>query len=716
MTAKVLIVEDSLTVRMDLAETFSRSGFAAFPCATAREARELIAQRGMDIILLDVRLPDADGIDVLCGWRREGNTTPVLMLTSEAAIGERLRECGVNADEFVPKPYDSVALVNVVRRILSQRSGVANEFIVDQSTANDPAVLIIDDSLTYRQELSAALASAGFKPVMAASGEDGLRILEVMRPAAVLVDGVLPGMNGTSVIRHIRLDTALRAIPCLLLTSTHGVEAELEALDSGADGFVLKDGDVDVVLAKLNALLRSTDTAIKPTETRPVATKRILTVDDSPTYRRELASFFSAEGYDVLEAATGEEALALLMEQSVDCVLLDLEMPGLGGRETCKRLKESAEWRSIPVVVLTGVEGRNSLLDGLSVGADDFIQKSTEFEVLKARVRAQIRRRQIEDETRQVQERLLRSELRTAEAVAARNLAETKAALVEKLERKNEELAQLAHVREVLAEKFRVANQELERAYKQRQETQAQLIQSAKLASLGELVAGVAHEINNPLAFAISHLETARRCLTGLEPVVNPALGAHEQQQWLKANDRLREMSLGLDRIRDLILKLRTFSRLDEGERKSVSLRECIESVLVILRHRFGATTLTSDCSDVGQLDCYPSLLNQALMNLVANALDAVGENGIISIRARLVGSDCVIAIADNGPGIPAEHRERVFEPFFTTKPVGAGTGLGLSMTYAIARKHKGTLEIKDAVGGGTEVIMTIPTQPQETA
>jgi two-component system, NtrC family, sensor kinase len=711
MSANVLIVEDSLTVRMDLADTFNRSGFVAFPCATAREARELISRRCVDVILLDVMLPDADGVEVLHTWRREGNNTPVLMLSSEAAIGERMRAYGVSANEFVPKPYDTVHLINVVRRLVTERAEPAPEM----ERSAEPTVLIIDDSATYRQELSAAVSAAGFRAITATSGEDGLRMLEVIRPAAVLVDGILPGISGPSVIRRMRLDSVLRSIPCLLLTAAHGVDAELEALDSGADGFVLKDGDVELVLAKLHALLRSTDVVPATVETRALTSKRILTVDDSVTYRRALASFLSAEGYEVVEAATGEEALALLAAQPVDCVLMDLEMPGLGGRETCKRMKESPELRSVPVVVLTGVEGRNSLLDGLAMGADDFIQKSAEFEVLKARVRAQIRRRQIEDETRQVQEQLLRSELRAAEAVAARKLAETKAALVDQLEEKNRELGQLAHVREVLAEKFRVANQELERAYKQQQETQAQLIQSAKLASLGELVAGVAHEINNPLAFALSHLETARRCLRSLEPTILPGLSDGETQQWAKAENRLGEMSLGLDRIRDLILKLRTFSRLDEGERKSVSLKECIDSVLVILKHRCGETILTADCGNVDELDCYPSLLNQALMNLVANALDAVGQGGIVSVQARSSGTLCTITVTDNGPGIPAEHRERVFEPFFTTKPVGAGTGLGLSMTYAIVRKHRGSLEIRDAHGGGTEVIMTIPTHSQET-
>jgi two-component system NtrC family sensor kinase len=174
-------------------------------------------------------------------------------------------------------------------------------------------------------------------------------------------------------------------------------------------------------------------------------------------------------------------------------------------------------------------------------------------------------------------------------------------------------------------------------------------------------------------------------------------------------------MSLGLDRIRDLILRLRTFSRIDEGERKVIDVRDNIESVLTILRHRCGSEiSLTMECVDVPDLDCYPSLLNQAIMNLVANAIDAVEGEGKVSVRAYTEDVNCVIAVTDNGPGVPVNLRERVFEPFFTTKPVGQGTGLGLSMTYAIVKKHNGELEITDVPGGGACVAIRLPTRFQE--
>lgn len=707
MKPTVLVADDSLTVRMDLCETFTDAGFDAVQCANASDVSGLLATHPIDILVLDVRFPDGDGVELLSQLRTAGHTLPVMMLSTEAAVSDRVRAFKVSADEYIGKPYDRAHVIDVARRLLAKSGGnTANR---DSSIST---ILIIDDSRTYREELGAAVTAAGYRVITAPDGEEGLRMLAVHRPDAVLVDGVLPGIDGATVVRRIRLDAATHTLPCLLLTAKQEIDAELDALESGADGFVRKDGDIDIVLAKLNALLRTATARNQNADTLvPLAVKRVLTVDDSATFRDALAGFLEAEGYEVIQAETGEQALELLQVQSVDCILLDLEMPGLGGRETCRLIKATPQLRTIPVVVLTGVDDRESLLDGLSVGADDFIQKSAEFEVLKARVRAQLRRRQIEDETRRVREQALLSELRINEAIAARTLAETKAALVDQLERKNEELRRVAAVKEALAEKYQAANAELEVAYRELQSTQAQLVQSAKLASLGELVAGIAHEINNPLAFAISHLTTARRCLTAIEsdPAWQPT--ASMLPQWAKATARLDEMNLGLERIRDLILRLRTFSRIDEGERKTIDVHDNIESVLTILRHRCGSEiSLTMECVDVPELDCYPSLLNQALMNLVANAIDAVEGRGNVSVRAYVDGPHCVFSVTDDGPGVPIELRERVLEPFFTTKPVGRGTGLGLSMTYAIVKKHGGELHISDVPSGGACVEIRIPT------
>ncbi|HTA93382.1 MAG TPA: HAMP domain-containing sensor histidine kinase, partial [Polyangiaceae bacterium] len=179
---------------------------------------------------------------------------------------------------------------------------------------------------------------------------------------------------------------------------------------------------------------------------------------------------------------------------------------------------------------------------------------------------------------------------------------------------------------------------------------------------------------------------------------------------WQRASGRLAEMEGGLQRMRDLVLKLRTFSRLDEGERKTVSIRECVESLLTILGHRTkDRIEVETRYGEPDLLECYPGLLTQAIMNLVANAIDAIPEHGKIVISTGADGDAYRISIADTGTGIPDALRERILDPFFTTKPVGQGTGLGLSITYSIVRKHGGALEFGRAEGGGTEVIIRIP-------
>ena len=430
MNSTVLIVDDSLTVRMDLAEAFEAAGFRSVPCATvARGRAQLPRTTRSDVVVLDVLLPDGDGVELLgrSARRRSGRSPPVLMLSSEAEVKDRIRGLKTGADEYVGKPYDAGYVVAKARELMRRHAGRRHR-------RRDTA-LVIDDSATFRQSLPPALEAAGYAVLTAASGDEGLRLAAARRPDAIVVDGVLPGIDGATVIRRIRLDAALRGVPCLLLTASEEGSAQLRALEAGADAFVRKDEDMEIILARLGAVMR------RPADGRPDRHRQPARAAQDSGGRRQ-PDLPARAGRGAARRglrrdrsrAPGEEALELLAVQPVDCILLDLMMPGIGGTEACLRIKAAPGVRDIPLIMLTALDDREAMLEGLGAGADDYISKSSEFEVLKARVRAQIRRKQFEDENRRIREELLRRELEAAKERSARELAETRAALVEELE------------------------------------------------------------------------------------------------------------------------------------------------------------------------------------------------------------------------------------------------------------------------------------------
>ncbi len=435
MKLRVLIVDDSLTVRMDLSEAFENAGFEVTPCSTLQDSRTALIGDSFALIVLDVLLPDGDGIKFLQELKANPKTAtiPVMLLSTEAQVRDRVRGLNTGADEYIGKPYDSGYVVARARELIRLQQPSATE---DRAT-----VLVIDDSATFQNEMREALEAAGYHVTTSSTGEEGLHAAVSQRPAAVIVDHGLPGIDGATVVRRMRDDAVLRRTPCLLLTGSDDRTQELRALEAGADGFVRKDEDLSVVLLRLAAVLRSASTpSALDSQPSVLGPKRVLAVDDSSTYLEELASQMRVEGYDVVLARSGEEALELATVQRVDCILLDLVMPGLSGHETCRRIKTSLALREIPLLMLTGVEDRQAMIEAINSGADDYIPKSSDFDVVKARVRAALRRKQFEDENRNVREQLLRKELAASEARAQRELAEARAALLGQLQQSKDRL------------------------------------------------------------------------------------------------------------------------------------------------------------------------------------------------------------------------------------------------------------------------------------
>jgi two-component system, NtrC family, sensor kinase len=640
VTDTVLVVDDSLTVRMNLIDILEAAGLVTSACATVAEARARLEAERFSLVILDVLLPDGDGVALLQEIRAmpQGAETAVMMLSTEAEVRDRIRGLTTGADEYVGKPYDPAYVVARARDLIGHNTPPTQE-----------SVLVIDDSLTFRETLKAALEAAGYAVLLAGTGEEGLKLAGDRRPTALVVDGELPGIDGATVIRRVRLDGALRRLPCLLLTASEDRGAEIRALDAGADAFVRKGQDTDVVLARLSAMLRSAGTRLAEQGLSSLhGTKKVLAVDDSETYLQALAGNLRAEGYEVVLARSGEEALELLAIEPVDCVLLDMIMPGIGGRETCRRVKSVPVMRDIPIVILTALEDRAAMIEGLGAGADDYIAKSSDFDLLRARLQAQIRRKQFEDENRLIREELLRKELEATEARTAQAVAEARADLVEELELKNEELESFSY--------------------------------------------SVAHDLRSPLrsidGFSLALLEDYADKLD------------EEGRQYL---EYVRESAQQMAQLIDDLLTLSRVTR-SEFQREPIDLADIARRVLARLRGTTPDRVVETVVAATLPAEGDERLMTVVFENLLGNAWKFTGKCDKPRIEVGVEGDGTPIYfVRDNGAGFDMAYAGKlfgVFQRLHSTKEF-EGTGIGLATVQRVVRRHGGRIWAKGAVGQG---------------
>jgi signal transduction histidine kinase len=419
----------------------------------------------------------------------------------------------------------------------------------------------------------------------------------------------------------------------------------------------------------------------------------ILIVDDNPTNIKVLFDVLETEGCRTFIARSGEDALEKLEVLHPDLIMLDVMMGGMDGFETCVRIKSNPDIQAIPVIFMTALSDTQDKVKGFSCGAVDYIAKPFQQEEVLARVKLHL---------------------------------------------------ELYHLRQQLEQKVAERTQALTTALENVQQAQLQMIQSEKMSALGNLVAGVAHEINNPVGCIVGNVKFVEDAIADLFSLIDLY-----QQQFpqspetiatkLKAIDLeylrqdlpklVKSMKDGGDRITSISKSLRTFSRADSDEKQTFNIQDGIDSTLLILRHRLKANEqrpeiiVTTEYGNIPPIDCFPGQLNQVFMNILANAIDALEESnqGLdfatienhpnqISIKTEMGNNQINITIADNGKGISEEIRSRIFNHLFTTKEVGKGTGLGLAIAHQIiVEKHGGAIVVHSELGKGTEFVITIP-------
>ncbi len=535
-----------------------------------------------------------------------------------------------------------------------------------------PRILIVDDSLTVRMDLGDALESGGFDTVLCADIRSAKEALDQERPALLILDVLLSDGSGIDLLEELRRSPETSQVPVLLLTTHQDFKSRAQAMDTSAVVFIGKPYDLEEVVMQAQSLTQVNDfgegALYAGKGLSVLGAKRLLAVDDSITYLQELASQLREEDYVVVLASSGEEALQCLAAEPVDGILLDLIMPGLSGQEACKRIKQRAKWRDIPLIMLTAHDDRDAMIECINAGADDYIAKSADFEVLKVRLRAHVRRKHFEDENHRIREKLVRSE---TEATARKH--------------------------------FEQALQETNVAMQGAKST----AEKANLAK-SDFLSGMSHELRSPLNAILGFAQ--------LMATASPPPSDSQQEsitQILQAGWHLLKL---INEILDLaVVESGKVTLSLEPVDLSEVLSECQTMMQAQAQQRgiFMTFPLFEQPSFVW---ADQTRLKQIVINLLSNAIKYNQDKGLLNVQYTVMSSERIrLSFTDTGAGLTPKNIEQLFQPFNRLgQEAGgvSGTGIGLVVTKQLVELMGGVLGVESTVSKGSEFWVELRSTP----
>ncbi len=523
-------------------------------------------------------------------------------------------------------------------------------------------VLILDDDVLIRKELKKELQRRFYQVQVAGDAKQAKEILASGTIDIMLLDVNLPDVNGLTLLKQIK-DQSDSNVEIIMITGCGSLDVAIQSLRMGAIDYIDKPINIEELAAALGRagekILEKKSLQFKNT---------LLIVDDDETVIRYMKRFLTKEGFDVLVALNGKAAQDILDVNKVDVVISDINMEETSGIEVLKTAKKL--YKDIEVIMITGEQDESQSIESLRAGAFDYISKPI-------------------------------------------NMDELCFSLQRAIERINLNRTKLYRGRElkITSEIITKMNQELEERVETRTQAlskvQSQLFQTSKLAVLGEMSAGLAHEINQPLG-GISLISTTFRKLQERDKMTAEEL-----------YEGLDEIDHCVTRMSKIIQHIRTFARQDTFKFIEVDVNKSLDSALALLRLHEIKLVLNLD-EKIPSVMGEPYQIEQVWINLISNARDALDDRGkkeedpayekvlTISTRALTKKKEVEVTFADNGMGMDPETLKKLFEPFFTTKEVGRGSGLGLSISYGIIESHKGDIKAESKRNVGTKIIVTL--------